>query len=142
MSHREYSIGTSDYFTHEIQPWDIIWEYRLDYWEGTMLAYLLRKKAGDSKAMDYKKIQHNAQEVLNRIGYYVIQADVLRHRSVPKISRKDIVKEYGLDSVQSELLSLILTRSGVENRMKSIIGVCNNLISLEQERELDENNNH
>ncbi len=58
-----YNIGTSDYNVRTIQPWDIIAMYNLDFFEGNILKYLLRKKGTDEE--DLKKIIHYAEKKLS-----------------------------------------------------------------------------
>jgi len=43
MGHSK-QIGGTHYSKHKIQPWDIIDEYGLNFYEGNVLKYLLRKK--------------------------------------------------------------------------------------------------
>lgn len=62
---REYNIGKSDYSKHKYQPWDIILEYNLDFFDGNILKYLLRRKGSDKE--DYEKIIHYASECLNQL---------------------------------------------------------------------------
>jgi hypothetical protein len=56
MSSRERQVGGDHYKQKAIQPWDIITEYHLDFFEGNVLKYLLRCK-GD-RLEDLKKAQH------------------------------------------------------------------------------------
>lgn len=63
---REYNIGKSDYSKHKYQPWDIILEYNLDFFDGNILKYLLRRKGSDKE--DYEKIIHYCQEKLRQIN--------------------------------------------------------------------------
>lgn len=58
----EYNIGNSDYSQHSIQPWDIIDEYKLNYYEGNVLKYLLRRK--DNRKEDLKKTMHYLEKCL------------------------------------------------------------------------------
>jgi len=53
---RDAQVGGQHYRQHEIQPWDIIDEYKLNYYEGQVLKYLLRRKAG--RLEDLKKARH------------------------------------------------------------------------------------
>jgi hypothetical protein len=56
MGASERQVGGDHYKQKAIQPWDIITEYRLDFFEGNVLKYLLRRK-GD-RLEDLKKAQH------------------------------------------------------------------------------------
>lgn len=133
-NHRKYNIGKSDYAKHKVQPWDIIWAYRLDYWEGTMLAYLLRNKDGEIKAMDYLKIQHNAREVLENKSLYTIMSDKLRRPMGRRLTIKAIVDDYKLNSSQKQLLSAILNRKPTRPRMERIMDLCEILIQKENKK--------
>ncbi len=60
MSERaqRYQVGGDHYSRHAIQPWDIIREYRLSFFEGNALKYILRKKPGTPRIEDLKKARH------------------------------------------------------------------------------------
>lgn len=66
---REYNVGKSDYSKHFIQPWSIIQDYNLDYWDGDIIKRVLRHKEGESREMDYKKIIHICEEKLRQLKY-------------------------------------------------------------------------
>ena len=55
-------IGGNHYAKHSIQPWDIIREYELDYFEGNALKYLLRQK--DNRLEDLQKAAHYLEECI------------------------------------------------------------------------------
>ena len=61
-NHRSYNVGKSDYAEHNIQPWDIWKEYKLDPWDADIVKRILRKKEGESRIMDYEKIKHICDE--------------------------------------------------------------------------------
>lgn len=64
---RDYNVGKSDYAKHKIQPWDIILEYGLNYWDGDIIKRVLRTKEGESRRLDYEKIIHICQERIRQI---------------------------------------------------------------------------
>lgn len=64
---RDYNVGESDYAKHKIQPWDIILEYRLNYWDGDIIKRVLRTKEGESRRLDYEKIIHICKERIRQI---------------------------------------------------------------------------
>lgn len=64
---RDYNVGKSDYAKHKIQPWDIILEYGLNYWDGDIIKRVLRTKEGESRRLDYEKIIHTCQERIRQI---------------------------------------------------------------------------
>lgn len=60
---RAYNCGTSNYAEHLIQPWSIILDYNLDYFDGDIIKRVLRTKPGE-KELDYQKIIHICKEKL------------------------------------------------------------------------------
>jgi hypothetical protein len=64
---RDHNIGKSDYSRRLIQPWTIILEYNLNYWDGDIVKRVLRTKEGDSRLLDYEKIIHICQERIRQI---------------------------------------------------------------------------
>lgn len=64
---RDYNVGKSDYAKHTIQPWDIILEYHLNYWDGDIIKRVLRTKEGESRRLDYEKIMHICSERIRQI---------------------------------------------------------------------------
>lgn len=64
---RDYNVGKSDYAKHKIQPWDIILEYGLNYWDGDIIKRVLRTKEGEARRLDYEKIIHICKERIRQI---------------------------------------------------------------------------
>jgi hypothetical protein len=62
---RAYQVGGNHYKQHSIQPWDIIEEYGLNFWEGNALKYLLRSK--DDREEDLQKAIHYLEYQLDRV---------------------------------------------------------------------------
>ena len=62
LTDRHKQIGGNHYAKHTIQPWDIIREYELDYFEGNALKYLLRQK--DNRLEDLQKAAHYLEECI------------------------------------------------------------------------------
>jgi hypothetical protein len=62
LEHMETNVGKSNYSKKTIQPWEIIDEYELDFYEGNVLKYLLRTKG--SRKEDLEKIQHYIVKML------------------------------------------------------------------------------
>jgi len=56
-----YQIG-GDHYQTKIQPWDIIDSWDLNFYEGNILKYLLRRK--NNRVEDLKKMIHYAQKLL------------------------------------------------------------------------------
>lgn len=57
---RHNQVGGDHYKRHEIQVWDVIDDYKLDFYEGNAIKYILRKK-GD-RVEDLKKAIHYLQK--------------------------------------------------------------------------------
>ncbi len=57
-------VGGSHYIAHKIRPWDIIDEYGLNFYEGNIVKYLLREKAGNSRLEELKKLRHYADKLI------------------------------------------------------------------------------
>lgn len=53
---RNKQVGGDHYKTNMIQPWDIIDDHSLDFYEGSALKYLLRRKG--SRVEDLRKAIH------------------------------------------------------------------------------------
>lgn len=64
---RATNVGSSDYAQHIIQPWTIIMDYRLNYWDGDIVKRTLRKKGTEPRRMDYEKIIHICRERIRQI---------------------------------------------------------------------------
>ena len=64
MPDRDYQVGGDHYSRHTIQPFDIIDEYGLNFYEGNALKYLLRQK-GD-RVTDLKKARHYIDVLIER----------------------------------------------------------------------------
>lgn len=64
---RSFNVGASDYSKHLIQPWTIILEYNLNYWDGDIIKRVLRSKKGDSRLLDYEKIIHICKERIRQL---------------------------------------------------------------------------
>lgn len=54
-----------NHYKRAIQPWDIISEWELDFWEGNVLKYLLRWKHKDG-LQDLKKAKHYLEYLIER----------------------------------------------------------------------------
>lgn len=61
----DHQIGGNHYMVHATQPWDIIEEYELDYFEGNALKYLLRRK--ENRKEDLQKARHYIEKCIERI---------------------------------------------------------------------------
>lgn len=64
---RSYNVGASDYSKHRIQPWDIWIEYGLNPFDADIVKRVLRRKAGEDRVTDYKKIVHICQERIRQL---------------------------------------------------------------------------
>lgn len=79
---RDYNVGKSDYAKHTIQPWDIILEYGLNYWDGDIVKRVLRTKEGESRRLDYEKIIHICKERIRQI-------DAAEEKNKPEVQAKN-----------------------------------------------------
>lgn len=74
---RSHNVGNSDYSSgeHVIQPWTIILDYKLNYWDGDIIKRDLRTKAEEgmtmveSRIMDYEKIKHICDERIRQLKF-------------------------------------------------------------------------
>lgn len=70
---RNHNVGNSDYCKHEIQPWDIWNEYKLNPFDADIVKRILRRKKEpgitmkQSRRMDYEKIMHICEERIRQI---------------------------------------------------------------------------
>lgn len=55
-------VGGDHYTTHEIQPWDVIDDWGLSFYEGNALKYLLRHKG--NRLEDLRKLQHYVEKMI------------------------------------------------------------------------------
>lgn len=58
-------VGGTHYAKHKIQPWDVIDEYNLNFYEGNVLKYLLRDK--NNRIEDLEKLIHYAEKALDNL---------------------------------------------------------------------------
>ena len=71
IKHKERNVGGSNYSEHDIQPWDIWREYKLNPWDADIIKRVLRTKKGDSRRLDYEKIMHICEERIAQLdGMY------------------------------------------------------------------------
>jgi hypothetical protein len=69
--HEETSKSVRDtqvagtHYQKAIQPWDIISEWELDFWEGNVVKYILRWKDKDG-VQDLKKAKHYLEYLIER----------------------------------------------------------------------------
>ena len=61
---RSKQVGGDHYAKHEIQPWDVIENYGLDFFTGNVLKYLLREK--DNRLQDLQKAAHYLEKAIER----------------------------------------------------------------------------
>ena len=64
---RSYNVGSSNYATKKIQPWDIWLEYELNPWDADIIKRVLRTKEGEDPIERYEKIIHVAKERIRQL---------------------------------------------------------------------------
>lgn len=62
---RTKQVGGDHYRKFRIQPWDIILEHGLDFWEGNAVKYILRRKS-DNRVEDLEKARHYLDECIRQ----------------------------------------------------------------------------
>ena len=62
---RKKQVGGTHYASHQIQPWDVILDYNLDYWTGNAVKYLLRDKL--NRLEDLNKARHYIDERIRQL---------------------------------------------------------------------------
>lgn len=73
MSARDTQVGGSHYNDRKIQPWDIVDEYKLSFYAGCSVKYILRNKGDlDKKIEDISKGIHCLEKERERL--YELQA--------------------------------------------------------------------
>lgn len=75
MSARDSQVGGQHYAKHRIQPWDVIDEYNLDFYEGSALKYLLRRK--QNRLEDLRKLAHYVERMIEREELQPVRIDGL-----------------------------------------------------------------
>ena len=65
MSANDRQVGGEHYQQHDIQPWDIVDEYNLDFYSGNVIKYLLRRKG--NRLEDLQKAAHYLEKLIERI---------------------------------------------------------------------------
>ena len=72
-NHRDYNIGSSNYASMKIQPWDVWRAWNLNPWDADMVKRIARTKkiAGmseiEARIEDYEKIKHNCDERISQL---------------------------------------------------------------------------
>jgi hypothetical protein len=63
---KDYQVDGEHYKGRAMEPWDIIEAWDLDFFEGSALSYLLRRKPGVSRATDLQKAIHYLEKCVER----------------------------------------------------------------------------
>lgn len=106
-NHRTYNIGSSNYASMNIQPWDIWKDWKLDPWDGDIIKRISRTKEIPGKTFeearieDYEKIKHICDEKLTHSNN--TDNTVLNRKIYPK----DIIEDWKLNSCDSQIISYI-----------------------------------
>ena len=62
----ETQIDGTHYLGKAMQPWGVIEAYDLNFFEGNVMKYLLRRKPGVSRATDLRKAAHYLAKCIER----------------------------------------------------------------------------
>lgn len=62
LEFKDKQVGGDHYKKHSIRPWDIIDEWKLNFYEGNILKYLLRRKS--NRLEDLQKIAHYVEKMI------------------------------------------------------------------------------
>lgn len=72
-SHRTYNVGSSNYASMKIQPWDVWKDWKLDPWDADIIKRISRTKEIPGKSFeearieDYEKIKHICDEKIYQL---------------------------------------------------------------------------
>ena len=72
-NHRVYNIGSSNYASMKIQPWDVWKDWKLDPWDADIIKRISRTKEipgksfEDARIEDYEKIKHICDEKIYQL---------------------------------------------------------------------------
>ena len=66
MAYASKQVGGKHYAKHIIQPWNIIDEYKLDYYLGNVVKYILRDK--DNQIEDLEKAVHYLEKKIELLS--------------------------------------------------------------------------
>ena len=72
-NHRDYNIGSSNYASMKIQPWDVWKDWKLDPWDADIIKRISRTKEipgksfEDARIEDYEKIKHICDEKIYQL---------------------------------------------------------------------------
>lgn len=72
-NHRDYNIGSSNYASMKIQPWDVWKDWKLDPWDADIVKRISRTKEitgksfEDARIEDYEKIKHICDEKIYQL---------------------------------------------------------------------------
>lgn len=64
MDEMKRQVGGDHYLKMKIQPWEIIDALGLNFYEGNILKYLVRKKPGVDRVTDLKKLIHCTEHLI------------------------------------------------------------------------------
>ena len=73
QNHRDYNIGSSNYASMKIQPWDVWKDWKLDPWDADIIKRISRTKEipnrsfEDARIEDYEKIKHICDEKIYQL---------------------------------------------------------------------------
>lgn len=88
-------VGGDHYLQLKIQPWEIIDANSLNYYEGCILKYLMRKKQGQSRLIELQKARHYLDHLiwLEEVNEAEIKSRIEKEDSLKKSLEDALMKQ-------------------------------------------------
>lgn len=105
---RNYNCGFSDYAKHKFQSWDFWIKFKIaNPFDADIIKRILRKKATDSRILDYEKIKHICME---RIRQFENNEDVFpsKYHQPKNITLGEMLEDYDLSGDDVIMITRIL----------------------------------
>lgn len=127
---RSYNVGASNYSKHKYQSWDFWIKFKIvNPFDADIIKRILRKKATDTRLLDYEKIKHICME---RIRQFENNENVfsLKYNEPEDVILDEMLKDYDITEDDIQMIMKILYPS--ENRISDyecIIKLCEKRIN-------------
>ena len=122
---RSYNVGASNYSKHKYQSWDFWIKFKIvNPFDADIIKRILRKKATDTRLLEYEKIKHICME---RIRQFENNENVfsLKYNEPEDVTLDEMLKDYDITEDDIQMIMKILYPS--ENRISDyeyIIKLC------------------